>query len=213
MSEENDPQVSITPSQDGPLIVRNLPSMQNKDGEMAVKPTMALCRCGQSSKKPFCDGTHKSIGFSSNKSEDRVEDKLESYSGSSITIHDNRGICAHAGHCTDRLSSVFRLRQEPWIDPDGASADQIIAAVEACPSGALSYTVGGVEQPPSAGSATIRIDRNGPYIVSGAVDLTDTERAQGSRGSGFTLCRCGGSKNKPFCDGSHWYDKFTDDNN
>ena len=66
--------------------------------------------------------------------------------GGGRTIHDNRGICAHAGICTDRLTSVFRYRQEPWIVPDGVSVEEIVEIVRGCPSGALSYSIEGVEQ-------------------------------------------------------------------
>ena len=96
---------------------------------------MALCRCGGSANKPFCDGTHTKIGFSSTTLEGRVDDKRENYKSEKITIHNNRGMCAHAGRCTDGLPSVFRLKHEPWIDPNGASPGEIIATIRTCPSG------------------------------------------------------------------------------
>ena len=174
---------------------------------------MALCRCGGSANKPFCDGTHAKIGFSSAKLEGRVEDKREDYQGKTITIHDNRGICAHAGRCTDGLPSVFRLKEEPWIDPDATSADEIIATIQKCPSGALSYSVDDVEHRDRDGEPTIFVAPNGPYVVSGGPDRLDTTRLGGTSKEHFTMCRCGGSKNKPFCDGTHWHIKFEDDKN
>lgn len=211
MSTENKP--SITPTPDGPYLVKALKHFASQKGAFEAEETMALCRCGGSANKPFCDGTHKKNGFSSAKLEGRVEDKRDNYKGKKITIHDNRGICAHAGRCTDGLAEVFRLKQEPWIDPDAASVDEIIATIQKCPSGALSYSVDDTEHRDRDAEPTIFIAPNGPYVVSGAPDLLEVSCAKGASKEHFTLCRCGGSKNKPFCDGSHWYNKFTDDKN
>ena len=211
MSPEKKP--SITPTPDGPYLVKGLKNFTNQKGSIETKETMALCRCGGSANKPFCDGTHAKIGFSSAKLEGHVEDKRENYKGKNITIHDNRGICAHAGRCTDGLASVFRLKEEPWIVPDAASANEIIATIKKCPSGALSYSVNDVEHRDRDGEPTIFVAPNGPYLVSGGTDLVDTTRAESASKEHFTMCRCGGSKNKPFCDGTHWYNKFIDDKN
>ena len=211
MSSEERP--SIKPSPDGPYLVKNLQRLSSRKGAIDARATMALCRCGGSANKPFCDGTHAKNGFSSAKLEDRVVDKRDDYAGENVTIHDNRGICAHAGRCTDGLPAVFRLKQEPWIDPGQASAEEIIETIRKCPSGALSYSVGGVERRDGDAEPAIMIAPNGPYVVTGGPDLLDTTRAEGASTERFTLCRCGGSKNKPFCDGSHWHNKFTDDDN
>jgi CDGSH-type Zn-finger protein len=204
---------TITPTPNGPYLVKDLETLANRRGALETKSTMALCRCGGSSKKPFCDGTHARNGFSSAKLEGRVADSRDDYAGDGVTIHDNRGICAHAGRCTDGLPSAFRLQQEPWIDPNGASADEITATVRQCPSGALSYSTDGVEHRDREGDPAIFVAPNGPYVVSGGPDLLDTDRGQGASTEHFTMCRCGGSKNKPFCDGTHWHNKFTDDKN
>jgi CDGSH-type Zn-finger protein len=208
-----DKKVSITPTENGPYIIKNLANFSNRHGRIEVKETMALCRCGGSANKPFCDGTHAKNGFSSAKLEGRVEDKRDNYKGQKITIHDNRGICAHAGRCTDGLPAVFHLRDEPWIYPDSAGVQEIIETINKCPSGALSYTIDGVEHLDRDGVPGIFIAPNGPYVVSGEPSIEDTERAEGVSKEHFTMCRCGGSKNKPFCDGTHWYNKFKDDKN
>ena len=213
MSTEDTLIPSISPKLNGPLIVKNVKTLKNRNGSVETKPNMALCRCGQSGNKPFCDGTHTKVGFSSDNTERKIEDKRNSYEGRKITIHDNRSICAHAGICTDQLSSVFRMKQEPWIDPDAASVEDIITVVNACPSGALSYSIEEVERSEQSGSTEIFISLNGPYFITGDVDLVDTTCGQGASKSKFALCRCGGSKNKPFCDGSHWHNDFKDDRN
>jgi len=210
-SEKKKP--AIYPKPDGPYVVENLESFSSRKGPIESKPTMALCRCGGSENKPFCDGTHKNIGFSSSKLDGRAPDAREDYIIEGVTLHDNRSICAHAGYCTDGLPAVFRSRKEPWIDPSAASPEEIIAVVKKCPSGALSYTAGGVEDRDRKTDPAIFVAPNGPYVVKGGPELLETKRGDGASTEHFTLCRCGGSRNKPFCDGSHWSNEFTDDKN
>lgn len=174
---------------------------------------VALCRCGGSSNKPFCDGTHGTNGFSDANLAHGAHDKRDNYRGKHITIHDNRGICAHAGACTDNLSSVFKMGNEPWIDPDGAAVAEIIKTIQKCPSGALSYSIDGVEHRDQDREPMVTVTKDGPYAITGAIGLIDQALAQGASSEHYTLCRCGASKNKPFCDGSHWRVGFKDDAN
>lgn len=205
---------TITLAQDGPYIVKALTRLSNKNGQVECKETIALCRCGASENKPFCDGTHAKIGFSSAKLDERTENNKESYRGKKITIYDNRSLCAHAGVCTDNLSAVFRMKQEPWIDPDAASVEDIVNTIQNCPSGALSYSVDqAVRHENDDSEPGIFIAVNGPYVVSAGEGLLDTSWGDGASKSKYTLCRCGASKNKPFCDGSHWGAGFSDDKN
>jgi CDGSH-type Zn-finger protein len=195
----------------GPYLVKNLEDLRNSRGDrIETKPAMALCRCGGSANKPFCDGTHKKNGFSGAKGEDRSPDARESYHGPRITIHDNRSICAHAGRCTDGLATVFKYQQEPWIEPDGDTVDAIVATIRRCPSGALSYTLDGVEGGPEPRKPSVTATKDGPYEVVGGTQLLDQAWGEGASTEHYTLCRCGGSKNKPFCDGSHWSLGFKD---
>jgi len=214
MSEDN-PQIQCLP--DGPyLLTKNETTkvslhVTGPDGETVSEVTgVALCRCGGSRNKPFCDGAHRNNGFSDKRLADGSADNRVSYTGSRVTIHDNRGVCVHAGFCTDRLASVFRMGQEPWIDADGAAVEAIVEAVERCPSGALSCTVDDTEHRPAAAAPEVRVIKDGPYRV-GAVDLEGHAFGSGVTAGRYTLCRCGASKNKPFCDGSHWDIGFRDD--
>ena len=211
-SNESESLPTIRCKADGPYLVSGLATFKNSRGEaIATKETIALCRCGASSNKPFCDGTHVKIGFEDSKKADRTEDRRSDYAGKAITIHDNRGLCAHAGVCTDRLSSVWRMGVEPWIDPDGASVEAIVETIEACPSGALSYTLGGKEHRDCDNPPAISLAKNGPYEITGAINLEGTEFGEGVSREHFALCRCGASKNKPFCDGSHYNAGFEHD--
>ena len=203
----------ITPTENGPYLLDNCEKIIRMAGGKVfeVEGKVALCRCGGSKNKPFCDGTHMSNGFTSAKEADRSPDKRDDYEGDGITIHDNRGLCAHAGRCTDNLKSVFKLGTEPWIDPKGATAEEIIKVINMCPSGALSYSIDGVEHAERGGDPQVILAPHGPYVFIGGVDLEGVDSMEGGTSDHVTLCRCGESKNKPFCSGAHWYVDFDQD--
>ncbi|MFC2157362.1 CDGSH iron-sulfur domain-containing protein [Acidobacteriota bacterium] len=210
----NDNKPKIETQKNGPYKVEALEKMRNSRGEkLETPPLMFLCRCGGSANKPFCDGTHLKNGFSDGKEEGRVPDRMDDYVGDDVTIHDNRGVCSHRGHCTDNLPSVWRQKKEPWIDPDAAETKDIIRVIEMCPSGALSYTQDEVLHKDVDNEPAVEISKDGPYDVQGFVELDDPEGNTPESKEHYTLCRCGHSRNKPFCDGQHWYVKFRDPKN
>lgn len=206
MNEQN---VRVTPTKDGPLRVDGASVITKGDGTTVDMPERAfLCRCGGSSNKPFCDGTHARNGFSGDRDPHHLADERDHYAAGNLTIHDNRSLCAHSGACTDNLAAVFRLGTEPWIVADGATANEIIAVVEMCPSGALSYSIDGVEHRDRGGPTRLACATGGPYLVSGGVQLDDVDLPDGATTDHLALCRCGASQNKPFCSGKHWYVDF-----
>lgn len=126
------------------------------------------------------------------------------YENDAIRVRWRSELCVHVGRCLRGLPSVFDLQSRPWVDIDGASAEEIAATVEACPSGALTYErLDGV-----AGEQTIRPARamparNGPLVIRGDIRLCDPDGSEVARETRVTLCRCGKSENQPFCDNSH----------
>jgi CDGSH-type Zn-finger protein len=197
------PTIACLPN--GPYLLKDVRSVGRTSGETyPAAPSVALCRCGGSSKKPFCDGTHSKNGFRDGNEADPAKNKRRTYVGERITIFDNRAICAHAAFCTDELASVFRHRDNPWIVPDGAEMNEIIKTIRKCPSGALSYALDGVEAQAPQREPMVTVTDNGPYAVAGGIELTGVKFGDGASAEHYTLCRCGASKNKPFCDGSHW---------
>ena len=200
-------------TENGPYLVSGIEAVTKlPSGEaIPVKGSAALCRCGASKTKPFCDGSHKHVGFSGAKDPDRTPDRRDDYAGASISVHDNRGLCAHAGRCTDGNPLVFRLRKEPFVDPNADSAEAIVGVIRQCPSGALSYSIDGKEHREHGGDAFIGFVPNGPYVIRGGAELEGAELLEGGTTDHFTLCRCGKSKNKPFCNGAHWDVKFDED--
>jgi CDGSH-type Zn-finger protein len=204
---------SIKLTKNGPYIVKDLNDFKNsKNEDISIKSIMTLCRCGGSQTKPFCDGTHLNNGFKDNKESDRQPDRLDNYDGRDITIHDNRGVCSHRGHCTDNLPKVFKMNYEPWIDPNAESAQNVARVIRLCPSGALSFTKDGMLYKDIDREPKIIISKNGPYDIQGFIIFDDPENIPESN-EHFTLCRCGHSNNKPFCSGQHWYVKFNDPKN
>jgi CDGSH-type Zn-finger protein/truncated hemoglobin YjbI len=205
----------------GPYLVSNARQLHDWLGQaLPVRPQMALCRCGASAIKPLCDGSHARTGFTGAKAPDRVPDRRDSYTGQQVTILDNRGTCQHAGLCTDRIATVFRQGQEPFITPSGGRMDEIIRAVRDCPSGALSYATDGREARDEVDyhgtrEPAIEVSKDGPYRVTGGIPLVDEhgddiDRNRGASREHNALCRCGHSQNKPFCSGMHWYVGFRD---
>jgi CDGSH-type Zn-finger protein/ferredoxin len=204
------PSIEMRPN--GPYLVKGMPAFRNSRGEeIKTEPLMFLCRCGGSANKPFCDGTHKRIGFSGANLRGAKPAHIRNYVGREITIHDNRTVCSHAGFCTQHSPNVFSTSSEPWINPDGGPAQQTIETVKMCPSGALSYSIGQILYRDQERAPCIHIMNNGPYTVVGGVQLSgDLAPASPEH---YTLCRCGASKNKPFCDGSHFAAEFKDEVN
>ena len=204
---------AIEPEHNGPLIVTNVERLWNSKGEpLKARPKMSLCRCGQSGNKPFCDGTHAAVDFSGAKRPERTPDGIFDYPGKEITVHYNRLLCAASERCWRNLPEAFRHGQKPWIVPDGADTHRVVETVRRCPSGALRYTFRGHVGPRHVHKPSIRIIENGPYEVRG-VHLATGEWNAGASKAHYTLCRCGKSKNKPFCDGSHWAVGFKDEKN
>jgi CDGSH-type Zn-finger protein/truncated hemoglobin YjbI len=218
-SAQSDLEPEVRIALNGPYLFTNAKHFTNWLGEdLPLTPQMALCRCGQSSRKPYCDGSHAQSSFSGMKDPRRVSDKRDDYKGQQVEIFDNRGICAHSGFCTDRLASVFHVGREPFVTPSGGRLDEIIQAVRACPSGALSFAMDGVEtrrQIDQNRPASIQVSKDGPYRITGAIRLVDDHgsnipTAEGASPEHFSLCRCGHSQNKPFCSGMHWSIQFKD---
>ncbi|MFQ5586725.1 MAG: CDGSH iron-sulfur domain-containing protein [Thermodesulfobacteriota bacterium] len=126
--------------------------------------------------------------------------KKEAYRGRDIIVYFDSVRCIHSRHCVLGQPKVFRANAEgPWIKPDSGSAELIAGVIRSCPSGALTYKrLEGGEDEALPEVNVIRTLENGPLAVHGDIRIDDEEPMLRA-----TLCRCGASKNKPFCDGSH----------
>jgi len=202
------PMVVFTPY--SPYMVVDVEKMTGPDGrDLPLEAVTSLCRCGASGHKPYCDGSHSRIGFVGKRERNTPAGRSQDYVGKQITIHDNRRACAHSGECLRGLPAVFNKDAKPWIDPDGATAEEIIKVIERCPSGALSYTVDGeLHKEWGDGPPAIKVDKGGPLRLTGGIAVKDADGSAPEAKSHYTLCRCGKSANKPFCDGQHWKERF-----
>ena len=223
MPSQDNSQARVVVSKDGPyLVTGSVPLAVSVIGvdaagesrswqEARALPPLAayaLCRCGGSRNKPFCDGTHLKRGFdgAETASHRPSAERAKVFDGPVLWMTDDESLCAFARFCDPNgqvWTQVVRTQ-----DPE--ASDMFVRQVNDCPSGrlvawdkstgaaieaALTPSIGLVEDPLKACS--------GPLALRGAITVVSTEGVEYEARNRVTLCRCGRSANKPFCDGSH----------
>ncbi len=188
------------------------PLTWRREQTLATEESYLLCRCGQSHDKPFCDGTHHEIGFDGTETADTrptAERQVRCAGGKHIEVKSDAALCASAGFCSTRQATIQQLVPET---EDIGVRSQVIGMVEHCPSGSLTYALepeGPDIEPdlPQQVAVTTEVTSegpiDGPLWVTGNIPI---ERADGQpleTRNRVTLCRCGLSKTKPLCDGTH----------
>ena len=221
---------TITIAENGPYIVdggvplSNQHIVTNEQGEsiewregdaFAHPKEYALCRCGRSAKKPFCDGAHERIGFEGTETASRMlyEEQAERIDGPEMVLDDAESLCAFARFC-DPEGRVWNLVGRS----DQAQARKLVEHEAGhCPAGRLvarDRATGKALEPhfePSIGLVqdTARLV-SGPIWVRGGIPVLGADGAAYEVRNRVTLCRCGASTNKPFCDGAHASIRFND---
>jgi CDGSH-type Zn-finger protein len=214
---------SITVSPNGPyLVVGGVPLYRRRavhsehgepltwetTAELEQRDRYALCRCGASANKPYCDGTHARDGFGA---EDAAvgtyDERAAVLGGTGMTVRDDRSICQHAGFCGTRLTNVWKLVSQ--TDESTVRA-QIIGMIERCPSGALTYRLDGSADVEPLLAQAIAVTDDGPLWVTGSIPVAGGDGRPLESRNRLTLCRCGQSANKPLCDGRHKEAGFED---
>lgn len=210
--EKSDPpKPRIVLARTGALKAKNIPKIVDAEGNsLPSRSSVLLCRCGASRKKPYCDGAHVRIGFKGEKKEGRKQDRVVRYKGREITILDNRAVCSRDGSCYRMSPDVFIPSKFKWIKPDAAPRDEIVHTIHHCPSGSLSYMEGDERRDDWGSEPMIKIAKNGPFEIKGHIELCDDMGSKPESHEHYTLCRCGGSKNMPFCDGAHVSNGFSE---
>ncbi len=172
------------------------------------RESFALCRCGNSDNRPFCDGSHTKAGFEGTETSGRKTflEEAETYSGPDLVMKDVLKLCALARFCL-RDGDAWTLTENSGDPKAKATA---IEEIHACPSGrlvacdqktgepiepSLEPSIGLVEGPERRGS--------GPLWIKGGIPVEAADGTEYETRNRVTLCRCGISGNKPFCDGAH----------
>jgi CDGSH-type Zn-finger protein/uncharacterized Fe-S cluster protein YjdI len=137
--------------------------------------------------------------------------EIEEVRGRDVTIRFEARRCIHSRHCVLGQPNVFRANVEgPWIHPDAASAEDVALVAQACPSGAITYERNdGAPGEPLPEVNIVRVRENGPLAIQADLRVVGPDSIVDSTHQRATLCRCGASKNKPWCDSSHHDIAFT----
>ncbi|MDC0948791.1 CDGSH iron-sulfur domain-containing protein [Gammaproteobacteria bacterium] len=191
--------IRITAIENGPFKMSGVESLSYCGETQQAKETVFLCRCGESKNAPFCDGTHKADGFDSTPSAD-TQGEQRIWQGKRISTRFNTEVCIHAYDC----KPLKALREQEPNDESDATARRIAEVVRACPSGALSYQFAeSIDDATDTVKASVTIAAGGEIRVVGGAECENFNLQAGQTGDRLTLCRCGLSKNKPYCDFSH----------
>lgn len=136
---------------------------------------------------------------------------IHEYTGGDVDVTWDERLCIHAAECIRRAPAAFDTGRRPWILPDEESADTVMQAVHACPSGALAATRkdGGAPEEHDPAN-TIRVTAGGPLYVRGELRVGGADGDSPGVGMRAALCRCGESEHKPFCDNAHDQCGFAD---
>lgn len=187
-----------------------------KREKFSQKENCELCRCGRSKSPPYCDGMHRKIGFDGTEtaSRNKYVDLAKKIEGPGLLLTDQEDLCASARFCHNKKGNIWDLTK---------NSDSALAKNEAtsqacdCPSGRLiawnkktkkpiepklKQVISLIEDPKSKTS--------GPIYLKGGIEVEGADGRKYETRNRVTLCRCGRSKNKPFCDGNHIECGFND---
>lgn len=192
------------------IMIKEGPKREYKKGQnLAQAKTYALCRCGHSKNPPFCDGTHAKLNFSSTEtaSDAPYESRAKELKGPTIDLYDD-GRCAFARFCHQEHGDVWDLTVN---SDDPTMRKEAIAASVKCPTGRLVHhdklAPNGAIEPDLKPAISVLQDPDrgvsGPLFVQGGIPLNGSDGKYYGQQNRYALCRCGESRNKPFCDATH----------
>lgn len=225
-----EPQYHIEILPDGPYLIYGNPPLQQEilvpdDEEIpwdylkgetypADEQPTALCRCGHSQKHPYCDGSHRKADWDPTLTASNIPllEDAESYDGPTVKLADNPDYCAHARICMAKGTAWRNTRHSDHPEARNIAIHESML----CPAGRLKLWDKAEEkfsEPPFTPALGLIEDPqkacSGPLWVMGGIPVNSPDTAYEQRNR-ITLCRCGSSSNKPFCDGAHMETKFND---
>lgn len=192
-------------------------SLTWREGDTVPTPETeySLCRCGRSADKPFCDGTHQVVGFDGKETASRepFAKQAQRIDGPEMVLEDAESLCAFARFCEPH-GRIWSLVSKT----DQVQARKLVEyKAGACPGGRLVAKDRKTDQAlepelePSIGLVQDTVKRiSGPLWVRGGIPVVGCDGVAYEVRNRVTLCRCGVSTNKPFCDGAHASIDFND---
>ncbi len=199
----------ITSGKDG------IPTKWGKGEKYPQQERYALCRCGHSVNKPYCTGTHAEVGFNGTETALRKShaEQAERTEGDGIDLMDASAFCSSSRFC-DLGNGTWKFTED---SKDPKSKKEAIRQAGCCPSGRLvmlDKKTNAAIEPEFPQSISIIEDpgahASGPIWVKGKVPVQSSDGTVYEIRNRITLCRCGKSENKPFCDGTHVQIRFDD---
>src|ERR1700722_2350069 len=184
------------------------PMIWRRDATVPADGSYRLCRCGHSSHKPFCDGTHARVDFDGTETASTAPSagRRKRFTSPQITLTDDEPLCVSAGFCHSHSDDVWNMVEK---SEDTDVRFELMHRVASCPSGRLVY-----ELADGAHESDLPVEiggiKDGPYWVTGGIEVTMSDGRSLEVRNRVTLCRCGQSSNKPLCDGTHQEIGFSD---
>ena len=139
-----------------------------------------------------------------------MEEKIFTYEGETLTVTYDLKRCIHAARCVHGLPDVFDPNRKPWVEVNNATPDALKSVIEECPTGALKYQEHGTDTETKTTPCSISVSPDGPIYMKGTIVINTDSGEPIREEARAAFCRCGASKNKPFCDGAHSKAGFQD---
>lgn len=139
-----------------------------------------------------------------------AKQRVITFQSDTATVTWDQDLCIHITECSRAKNDLFVTGRDPWCDANGVDDDVVRDVISRCPSGALAVTFTDAAEETAPPENTVTVAYNGPLYVHGDLDIEGAPARAPALDKRAALCRCGRSKNKPYCDNSHLDSNFKD---